>query len=756
MESPLKIEEPVKQVDPRTVGASDSNIKATFSSAVVSAIHSGQRVIQLNVRLEPGSSANNSQIVAPVQVLRRVVDSYVNVNQLLAILVNLGHLTESQVKSYISNEIFSSLAYSGTTSNQKLYNDYRHHENAALRGVWIPYDKAVDIALKFDIYDFVKRLFLVDVHDFELLPRATKRALDGDQETDTTGDEGNDDDSESTRKQQLGSPPKKIKLEASAIIDKENGSSTLDLSESAEIASLVAKLAKNNTNSPYTYPPITSYDLEDDSIQQLKLKYSEVFKRDNEDPLSTKEIESVFASIKSKSIDVPLDQSGATALHFASALASVNLVSSFIKLGLNSPMRGNNNGESPLISTIMVTNAMEKGNFVPLLKYYLYPNLWLYSNSNWTFLHYLASQPNSLAECSKFYVTKILEVILDNLKDFYNLVHKVVNLQDKEHANTSLHLAAERESKWLISLLLSLHADPNIENNQGVKAIDFDIVKEVVENKKDYENDLIFELVSTGIEFMDYRVDVSTNTFVDDNEMESAAPSHPSPPISAATRQPDAESKKEEPDNAVADVSGKIFRSIQDLLANTNKEYETIIHAKRHQIRQLNQSLKDATIVTANNRFMTKKMMEKLVELDNLRLQHSNMDDRLENAKKQIPEIGDDEDDDLDDIENKQFDADAPFIIKPLYDRLLNGESVEDLKEGKELLKMLPSVSILRARVDSYEEVTKQIEEELEALTNYTELTEKFKKVVSICTGVDVNEVDDLLDGLLEAVEIQQ
>ena len=76
-------------------------------------------------------------------------------------------------------------------------------------------------------------------------------------------------------------------------------------------------------------------------------------------------------------IDIPLDLKGQTALHFASTLASLNLVSSFIELGLNSPIRGNNAGESPLISCIQVTNSMEKGNFTKILGNWLYPDIWL-------------------------------------------------------------------------------------------------------------------------------------------------------------------------------------------------------------------------------------------------------------------------------------------------------------------------------------------------------------------------------------------
>ncbi|KAM9912269.1 hypothetical protein OXX69_002715, partial [Metschnikowia pulcherrima] len=54
------------------------------------------------------------------------------------------------------------------------------------------------------------------------------------------------------------------------------------------------------------------------------------------------------------------------------------------------------------------------------------------------------------------------------------------------------------------------------------------------------------------------------------------------------------------------------------------------------------------------------------------------------------------------------------------------------------------------------EEVNANLEKELESLVDYSALTAQFKKVVSSCTGVDINEVDELLDGLLEAVESQQ
>ena len=116
----------------------------------------------------------------------------------------------------------------------------------------------------------------------------------------------------------------------------------------------------------------------------IKVKLGDVFKRDDEKPdgISFEDVKLAFADALSRYtpetiIDIPLDLKGQTALHFASTLASLNLVSSFIELGLNSPIRGNNAGESPLISCIQVTNSMEKGNFTKILGNWLYPDIWL-------------------------------------------------------------------------------------------------------------------------------------------------------------------------------------------------------------------------------------------------------------------------------------------------------------------------------------------------------------------------------------------
>lgn len=681
----------------------------------------GQKFIQLVV------TVNKQDLI----ILRRIEDSYINITQLLAILVKLDLLQPKQIENFLKNEVLSNTQYQGTI---KQYNDYRDHENGAIRGLWISYDKAVHLAIKFDIYEITKLLFLIDVHEFDNLPSSNKRLFDdGDDEDDDDDNEGNHNNSNNNKnsnnnnnsnnkngnnniKANAQSPTKKPKLETDESISK-----------------IIQKLTKLNKNYPYTLPPV---ELDNqDMITDFKMKFGQVFKDDNDDnKLSNQDIKTIFEPIINKYydyIDIPLDIKGQTALHFASTLASSNLVSSFIKLGLNSPIRGNIDGESPLISMIQVTNSMEKGNFFEILSNYLYPNLWLYDLKSQSILHHLVLQSNKKSESIKFYTIKIIEFIISNDNYLNNFLKNIINLRDIQ-GNTCLHLAVENESKWFIKLFLSLKADPNIANKSGIKPIDFDIVKEI----NNYEfKDHIFDLIETSIEFLNKRVEIDSNI-------------HEVEPIKKIVKLES--NKKSTDEDNYENSSSKIFQSIQDLITSTNNEYEMILNKKREQIASLNKALLDSTIVTANNRYILKTISDKLADFDNIKLQMANINDKLQSLKQEIPEI---KDEDYSELEN--FDADEPFIIKPLYDKLINQEPIDDLKT-EDLIKSLPEENVLKARIAAYKQVNSNLESELNTLLNYSELTSKFKKIVSICTGVDINEVDEYLDGLLEAVQVQQ
>lgn len=712
---------------------SDTHLGTSCSMTVNSAVYSDEKVIQLNLYIQGNEGQDGQAKVGdPIVLLRRVQDSYVNISQLLSILVRIGHFSEKQLDNFLKNEILTSTQYLAGGSSAPRFNDLRGHRDRNLRGLWIPYDKAVSLALKFDIYELAKKLFLIDVHDYDDLPTlsSNKRPL-----VDDFSEKGQDTSL-------TGSPSKKQKLPS----DRTDGQS--------DSQSILRKAVLENRHAPYTLPPLVPDNEVSDLISDIKLKFGEIFKKDEGSELLYSDIQSSFQAVlqnKQESLrgltDIPLDQQGKTALHFASTLASLDLVSAFIKLGLCSPIRGTNSGKSPLISAISVTNSMERGNFAELLSSWLWPNLWLYDSNDWSFLHYLAYQSNKNIEASKLYMSKILEWVISSEQgkkqnSLETLSTTVINLQDKENGNTCLHLAAENESRWFINIFLELNADVNIANNTGVKAADFDIVKDVIAERKHntppyndaHQDSYIFELLNTSMGLLHKKQELGVNPESDDEENDVNEEKLKSNKVYSTSS------------------SNRIFQSIQDLLANTNLEYDNIIKTKKSQIKSLNQALHDSTIVTANNRFVSNKISEKLAYLDNLKLQMTNISEKLQLAQKEIPADLKVENED----ENTKFDSDEPFIIKPIYEKLKENGNTEDIKPTEEVLSQLPPLPILKARIKAYQEINSKIESDLANLSDYSELTSKFKKVVSFCTGVDINEVDELLDGLLEAVEGQQ
>lgn len=716
------------------------------ASAVNAAVYSGQNFMQISVAIAAAPGR-------PVLVLRRVQDSYINVSQMLDILVATGHFTLGQVAGFLRNEVFASTQYlpPGNGTHLSLFSDLRTHAVEQMRGLWIPYDKAVLMAVKFDLYELVKLLFLVDVHDFAKLHKSADTTITA--TAATSADDGSDR-LKREGEDGSGSPPKRRRA--------------------APVQMPVARAAAANSNYPYCLAPLSFEEKDIGLISDIKLQFSAIFNGNTDSALSTAEIEEQFRGLFSRcdarggnyttTLDVSLDLLGKTALHYAATLASTNLVASFVELQICLPVRGDTRGESPLLAMIQVTNAMEKGNFSEILRDWLWPNVWLFDAKNRSVFHTLIALAASNYKSAKFYFGKILEWLVSNEdkeKNLFTVCSKVANAQESQNGNTALHAAGEQELNWFIYLLLELRADPNLPNNMGVKPIDFDAVKQIADARdKFYANPdslaasrRLFDILDISDDSDEYLVQLLRTAVDFLNKLAHF------PEVGEMEDEEDADGTAAEPTSDVAGsalLSNKIFKSIQDLLSTTNGEYEKVIRSKKTEINNLNRELKDATILTANNRYFSKKIAERISSVDTMKLQMANIADKLQTIKKTQP-VEENKDDvfspDADDSTLVKFDADEPFIIKPIYDQLIKGETVEATPDT---LSALPSASILAARLKAYTQVNTNLQQELDSLLDYNALTAKFKKVVSFCTGVDINEVDELLDGLLEAVEGQQ
>lgn len=724
-----------------------------WSGRVSAATYLGQKFLQLSIKTSSnGNSGAKSDDLgsSKIVVLRRVHDSYINIVQMLQTVSIVTPMTSEQMTAFLENEVLSSSQYVAAAGGSSV-DDFSSDENPYIRGVWIPYDKTVALAHRVGVYDIVKGLFLVDVHDFDRLPPAppaSAGALGASVNSVNSAIAAPDD-----------SPSKRRKLSTTASVP------------------LLRDAALANHNAPFTLPPLAFEEKDVDLVADVKLKFSKVFKHDESsaESSSTDDVRRLFAPIVEKCsarsqpltsiVDVPLDPLGKTALHYAAALASP-LVGSFVRLGLCSPVRGDNDGESPLVAAIKVTNAMEKGNYVDMLSTWLWPNLWLLDFANRSIFHHLVLLATTNPRSAAFYLNKTVEWLVtspDKASNLRSLSAKILDAQDGPDGNTALHIAAHHGLKWFVYVLVELNADANVNNHVGVRPSDYDCVKDILRARESFSRNVdsvaatnalltavdsssdgdeyIVHLLYTAVDFVR-----RTASFADAGAMEEVSENE--------EKVKEIKEEKEETGS-----TGKIFRSIQELLSNTNSEYEQVILRKKSEINALNQELRNATLITANNRYTSKKIMEKVAQVDTLKLQIANLSEKLHVLRKATPSNGADGPDsdvfseDGDAVDPVKFDADEPFIIRPIFEKLANNENIEPTQE---VLDSLPSTDILNARLKAYREVNGNLEKELQSLLNYSTLTAKFKKVVSYCTGVDINEVDELLDGLLEAVEGQQ
>ncbi len=186
-------------------------------------------------------------------------------------------------------------------------------------------------------------------------------------------------------------------------------------------------------------------------------------------------------------VDLILDDHGHTALHWASALANITLLSLLIQKGAQIS-KLNYNGESALIRSVMVNHNNEKKTFPDLLNT-LKDTILISDKKNRTVLHHIclaASVKNRSATCS-YYMKCILDffsklsydeevsaqlVYSDNGNSFSKKINASIDLKDF-CGDTAVNIAARLGNRDLFDQLVEAGADVNIVNYAGLKPADF-------------------------------------------------------------------------------------------------------------------------------------------------------------------------------------------------------------------------------------------------------------------------------------------
>ena len=98
-------------------------------------------------------------------------------------------------------------------------------------------------------------------------------------------------------------------------------------------------------------------------------------------------------------------------------------------------------------------------------------------------------------------------------------------------------------------------------------------------------------------------------------------------------------------------------------------------------------------------------------------------------------------------VELRLGDADKPFAILPAS---ISPDAVHDPR----VTASLPSVSVLRAKLNAYMVNNESLESEVRGLKRKSgDLEAKYRRIISLCTHVEDTKIDSVLGNLFRAVE---
>ncbi|QRW01392.1 ankyrin repeats [Ceratobasidium sp. AG-Ba] len=166
--------------------------------------------------------------------------------------------------------------------------------------------------------------------------------------------------------------------------------------------------------------------------------------------------------------DVPIDDDGHTALHWACAMGRIRVVKLLLSAGADI-FKENKSGQTPLMRSVMFANNYDVRKF-PELYELLHRSTLNVDNFNRTVFHHVidVAMSKGKAHAARYY----METLLSRLSDFPDELADVINFQDDD-GETALTMAARCRSKRLVKILLDHGADPKIANKDGKTTEDY-------------------------------------------------------------------------------------------------------------------------------------------------------------------------------------------------------------------------------------------------------------------------------------------
>lgn len=451
--------------------------------------------------------------------------------------------------------------------------------------------------------------------------------------------------------------------------------------------------------------------------------------------------------LSGEDLDIPIDATAHTALHWAATLARTSLLRALIEKGA-SIYRLNTGGETALIRAVLTTNNLDQGTFTDLLEL-LGPTIEIRDGHGRTVLHHMAvaSAIKGKSAACRYYLESLLEFVVrqgdassSQQNSFQNpdlimpapktislvrFMSDIVNALDMS-GDTALNLAARIGNKNIIHQLLEVGADPTIPNRGGLKPTDFGVGGDP-------------ELLDAQQNSQATRGGHHTVSKVAESSQELVACE--SPPVSSAS-------------NMLTSVI-----AITALLSDTESSFRSEIQAKQSLIDQTHTKLRETTSLLNDERRRFAELQRKSDDRKALRQRIANLRSANDQQRAYLSSnaTGRPASSPIEirsDIKVGEADAglDIDTTILPLSHD--HSQPLQILPQQREYLATLPPTAILKARTTAYQKNNARLEAQAKRLHDQSsELETQLRKLVCLCLNVEEGQLDQMAGSLHAAVQ---
>ncbi|KAI0073525.1 transcription factor [Panus rudis PR-1116 ss-1] len=423
-------------------------------------------------------------------------------------------------------------------------------------------------------------------------------------------------------------------------------------------------------------------------------------------------------------VDLVLDEHGHTALHIAASLARHQTVEALIANGAD-VHRGNYNGETPLIRAVISTHNADTQSFPTLLSA-LNASIRTIDTSRKTVVHHIVASAGVKGRSltARYYLDQLFYWIAQNQEGEFR---SLVDLQD-EHGDTALNVAARVGNRNLVRALLDVGANRILPNKLGLRPGDFGVEPEEF----------------AGGPRADDRI--------------SSLRSGPSAPVQQ---------------------SQEVIAQIQNILQEVTTEFAAEAKSKQDSLDVIKSQVRAATRELAQSRKQLQQCHQTIEELDLIHQRTRNLEKALKDednfdwsvkpsssssepssSQKQQQQAQEDGEAGSSSQPTAQTNG-TSFPSSSTQDEssvsAVGGMDIPFTLDPDPVIPMTDTPeSLIRMRRMKlwHEKMERLMEERMKSLKGASAEKEfQCKKIVALCTGVPIGEIENMLDNLVVAVE---